>query len=224
MHSYSALVFGEIHSHTLCAPIAQDPIVGTSANVVNVYFDTYFPKAINTSAVLRKLGGEAKYIYTTHSYLVSLYLECPAGMGLHYPSTFARQAFLDGIQRGDITWHAFPFNAQAEWSEPGLLRFGVELSQTLAARFNITGVRIPSVVSQRDVPGTTRGWLRHLAASGVRAVSIGANSNAAPAAVPSIFKWFDVESNTVMTTLYHPGDYGGIDLEDCVLIAGHPVV
>ena len=33
----------------------------------------------------------------------------PIGLGLHCPNASALAAFKAAIQRGDITWHAFPF-------------------------------------------------------------------------------------------------------------------
>ncbi len=97
-----------------------------------------FSFAIRPNQKLRADGGALDYVYTTHAYLVSLFLECPPGLGLHCPSAEARAAFVEGVARGDIVWHAFPFNAQCEWAEPSLLAFGVELAQTLAARHNIS--------------------------------------------------------------------------------------
>lgn len=45
-------------------------------------------------------------------YLVSLFLDCPPGMGLHCPGVEARAKVEAAIRSGVITWHAFPHNAQ----------------------------------------------------------------------------------------------------------------
>jgi hypothetical protein len=41
-----------------------------------------------------------KYIYTTHAYLLSLFLDCPPGMGLHCPGPFTKEKVLQGIKSG----------------------------------------------------------------------------------------------------------------------------
>ena len=53
-----------------------------------------------------------QWVGCPQSYLVSLFLDCPPGMGLHCPSAEARAAVEAGIRAGAITWHAFPHNAQ----------------------------------------------------------------------------------------------------------------
>lgn len=47
-------------------------------NVINKYFDSYFPEAITTATQLANdTSTEAGLIFTTQSWLVSLYLDCP---------------------------------------------------------------------------------------------------------------------------------------------------
>ncbi len=75
-------------------------------------------------------------------------------------------------------------------------------------------------MSQRDVPGITRSVIPLLSNTGVKALSIGANSLSAPAAVPPIFIWKDAQSSSELITLYHPGGYGGITKSDCVFVPG----
>jgi hypothetical protein len=58
------------------------------------------------------------------AYLISLYMDCPPGMGLHCPSAKERAAVEAAIRKGIITWHAFPHNAQVQHvpaRKPGLL-------------------------------------------------------------------------------------------------------
>lgn len=40
------------------------------------------------------------YIYTTHAWLLSMFLDCPRGMGLACPGPFTRAKVLRGIQSG----------------------------------------------------------------------------------------------------------------------------
>lgn len=105
----------------------------------------------------------------------------------------------EAVQRGDIVWHAFPFNAEAEMYDADIYASSVSMSQRLAQQF---GVPVPKTLSQRgshhhraialpvggqpgewtDVPGLTRSTIPLLSRLGVKAISIGANSGSAPAA------------------------------------------
>ena len=46
----------------------------------------HFPHAIQWAEQLRAAGGPAQLQFMTQSYLVSLFLDCPTGMGLHCPN------------------------------------------------------------------------------------------------------------------------------------------
>ena len=118
----------------------------------------YFPKAIRVSKELRALpaendGQSPEMIYTTHAFLVSLYLDCVPLDGIHCPSQEQITAFEEAVKRGDITWHAFPFNAEPELADDTLIDFGIQLAHDLNVKFNKTPT---TVMSQRDVPGLTR--------------------------------------------------------------------
>ena len=57
------------------------------------------------------------------------------------------------IQRGDITWHAFPHNAELEAAVRTVIRAGLNLTHDLDRRF---GLPPKATLSQRDVPGVSR--------------------------------------------------------------------
>ena len=67
------------------------------------------------------------------------------------PNDEAVANFTRAVNRGDISWHAGPMNMQPELMTPSLFEFGIDLSLSLDARFNIT--RKFRTLSQRDVPG-----------------------------------------------------------------------
>lgn len=52
------------------------------------------------------------FVYTTHAWLLSLFFDCPPGIGLECPDEAAVAELDAAIRRGDVTWHAGPFNAQ----------------------------------------------------------------------------------------------------------------
>ena len=96
-------------------------------------------------------------------------------------------------------------SAEPESYDTELFGAGVDLCHALADRFKMTR---PTVLSQRDVPGLTRAVIPPLVARGVRALSIGANTFSASAAVPRIYRWEEPQSKTALVALQHPGGYG----------------
>ena len=187
----------------------------TAVNIVNEYFDTYFPAAVNFSETLRDIKYPDSYTWMTHSYLLSLYYSCPPNMGLHCPTDDQKKSFQAAIQRGDVSWHAFPFNSEMELHTVELMEAGIQLSIDLAATLGRVG-GAPTVISQRDVPGTTIGIIPTLVKNGVRAFSIGANDAAAPANISRVNIWRLGDQSIYL--LLHAGSYGGIGLTDAVVL------
>jgi hypothetical protein len=83
--------------------------------------------------------------------------------------------------------------------------------------FNIT--RKFGVLSQRDVPGMTRGVIPLLLKNNVLGITVGQNGGTPPVAVPKIFRWRDPASGQDIIAMDHPFGYGGIDLVDDVVVS-----
>eukprot|EP00887_Chlorella_sp_A99_P001854 scaffold19.g1854.t1 len=199
--------------------------VGLDNHVISKYFTQFFPAAAATGAALRARNGTERLAYLTHSWLVSLYLDCPRRLGIECPGLEERAAlrrrkrsrlcpqvaaFKAAVAAGDITWHALPHNGQTEMYDASLLEFAA-----LGQREKIT-------VSQRDVPGLTRAAIPSLAWEGVRALSVGVNAGSAPPAVPfnAPFWWRDEPSGAQLLAFWHPGGYSGEPVDsarECVL-------
>ena len=186
-----------IHSNHFDAGYA-----GLSASVVNMYFDQYFPRA---AKVGEAFGKPLQWL--THSYLVSLFLDCPGGMQLHCPGHAALEQFVKAVQDGHITWHAFPHNAELAL---GSVSFGIRMTHDIDARLGQPPKR---TLSTRDVPGMTRAAIPVLAKAGVRAVSEGMNERMVPVNVPPCFLWRDVASNKSVIALWHWKGYGSLELQ-----------
>ena len=83
-----------------------------SADVIDEYNRLYFPRALRSAQELRDMAANGTnpnnvtLTWTTHAWLVSLYMDCPPNMGFYCPTAQEREAVLAGIQRRDITWHA----------------------------------------------------------------------------------------------------------------------
>eukprot|EP01089_Gocevia_fonbrunei_P013483 TRINITY_DN3465_c0_g3_i3.p1 TRINITY_DN3465_c0_g3~~TRINITY_DN3465_c0_g3_i3.p1 ORF type:complete len:696 (-),score=157.49 TRINITY_DN3465_c0_g3_i3:338-2425(-) len=212
------------------------PGIGYSFNVINRYFDVYFPLSFNTSKWLNDHPNQFgdKYVYTTHPYLVWWYLNCPTPSAWQYPSPGLApntpgpelihcpnetmvQLMIDNIKKGNIAWHAFPFNAEAEMMDATLFESALTMAQDLNKIFGFPNTL---TMSQRDVPGTTRAIIPLLNKMGVKALTVGVNGGSAPPAVPSAFVWKDLGSNTQILAMWHPGGYGGIEISDCVIVDG----
>ncbi len=203
------------------------PILGFSVNVVNRYFDVYFPRAIATSQAMRaNMSSSDRYIWMTQSWLVSYYLDCPPGMGLHCPTTEQQQAFKDAVTRGDIVWHAWPFNSQLEMCDPAMIDAGLQLTHQLDTELNRPSGP-SSVLSQRDVPGTTRSIIPRLVRNGIAAISFGVNSFSSPPAffaplnTNQPFEWVHPDTGDSVIVMIHGGGYGGLSATaDAVLTPG----
>lgn len=189
--------------------------------VYNEYLHEYYTRAINISQTFREAGGTDRYIYGTHPFLMSLFLECPPHMDLSNPranasllcpSAAERAAFEAAIRRGDIFWNGIPFNLQPENTDPQLFDAGLRMAQGMDRRFNRSATRTASI---RDVIYTTRAAVPRLARAGIDRLTIGSNGACYPLQVPKLHRWRDAASDTELTVAYHPYGYGGYSRADC---------
>ena len=138
------------------------PGIGFINNILNIYFQEYYPRALQIAQEVRELGGTDRFVYTTHPWLMSLYLDCPpnmnlSGIVLQCPdeaavsgldqcdtSTYIRRsqiaAFKAGVMQGDIVWHAGPFNLQPENMEPTLFEAALGIADDINAIFGFNKV------------------------------------------------------------------------------------
>lgn len=136
-------------------------------------------------------------------------------MGLHCPTADEVTAFKAAVGRGDITWHAFPFNAELELYNEVFIDEGVALTHALDASF---GLPPKFTLSQRDVPGTTRAAIPVLRRNGVQAINVGVNTASAYPLVPKAFVWSDAASATDVMAMWHPRGYGGYSVDEAVIV------
>lgn len=193
----------------------------TLVNIVNRYFDEFFPAAIQLGRELLTENKEERLVFTTHSYLVWLYLNCPPYSGLNCPDNDNIYNFKEAIREGIIVWHAFPFNAQPEVYDKSMMDFGFQFTMNVSRDLGY----IPSTMSQRDVPGLTRSVIPLMQAHGVDAITVGVNTACMPPAVPTAFVWKDETSNSEVIGMWHPHGYGysklgHLGLSDMVIVPG----
>ena len=171
-----------------------DP-TGFINNVLNVYFDEYFPRAISLAAELAmNVSSNRQFVYTTHPWLVYLYLNCPNNVTLnniqlHCPSPSSVKTFEDAIDKGFIRWHAGPMNMQMELLNEKM----VDIAMWFSAQLDKTYLQKPAgysrVWSLRDVPGMTKSVISHFLKNNIVAVSVGVNPSSSPPDLPDLFLW-----------------------------------
>lgn len=192
-----------------------------AADVIQQALNDWLPNAIKYEQEMRNFNSSINpyndtFIWMAHPWTLSLALDCPPHMNYTCLSSATQTALIDAMKRGVITWHAFPFNSEAEVHNAELFEFGIQMTHDLADKYNIPR---PRTISQRDVPGSTIAIIPLLIQHGVYAFSIGANPAAQPPQVPTAFTWRN-SNNEEIILLYHPGQYGGIGVNDAVIIDG----
>lgn len=104
-------------------------------------------------------GGD-KFIYTTHSWIVSMFLDCPIGtIDLQCPNATTVAAVKRAIRMGDITWHAHPHNAQYEFYDTSLLAYSFDLTHELDRRFHKPHKHTAILVRPGGVGKWVHGWM-----------------------------------------------------------------
>jgi len=205
------------------------PDIGFINNVLNRYFIEYFPRAINLANGIKEWNSNLSFIYTTHPWLISLYLDCPPnmvlnGIQLFCPDKEAVDALISAIKSGYIAIHAGAMNLQYGMMNSDTVVASVQLAQQVYQKLGTSYT--PRVLSLRDVPGLTRNSLTALAYAGVKVISVGVNPGTAPPAVPKLFKW---EGDLSVLGMWHKGGYplnagpslanaGGLSYSDCLII------
>ena len=184
--------------------------------VTNRWWHEHFPKAIATADAFRKAKGPA-YRWMAHSWLVAMFRACNeskvnidgpgAPSQLVCPDASALAAFDAGARRGDIGWHAFPFNPEPEMFDGALFDAALDLTFMEDARI---GHAPRMTYSQRDVPGLTRAAIPRFTRRGIKAVSVGENGACAAVNVPPIFVWRDNATSTEVLAMFHPRGYGAL--------------
>ena len=168
----------------------------TQAGVMRIYFDQFFPRAIEVAASLAQ-SGDDRYIWTTGSWMLYEYLE--------QASAAQRQRVEQAVAAGDLAWHALPFSWQTEMLDRSIIVGALGLSQSLDRRFG----RTTTGAKMSDVPGHSRGIVGPLAENGVKLLDIGVNGASTPPDVPPLFVW-KAPDGASLVMMYHPKGYGGV--------------
>ena len=202
------------------------PKTGFINNVLNKYFEIYFPMAISLAKGIKQWNSKLSFIYTTHPWLVSLYLDCPPnmvlnGIQLSCPAQKDVDNMIKAIKSGYTAMHAGAMNLQYGIMTSDTVVASVKLAQQVYRQVGID--YMPRVLSLRDVPGLTRNAITALSLAGIEAISVGVNPGTSPPAVPQLFKWEgDVSVLGMCGYPLNPGysltNPGGLSYGDCLII------
>lgn len=167
-----------------------------AANIKEKYLTKYIPAALETARELREAGGDARFVWTTGSWLIHEYVKT---LDENQFAEFEKQ-----VKAGDIRWHGLPFTTHTELMDKELFEAGLGLSQELDKLFGVTTI----AAKMTDVPGHTRAIVPLLAKTGIEFLHIGVNEGSPVPDVPSLFRWV-APTGEAVTVMYH-GDYGNI--------------
>lgn len=163
-------------------------------NVTEKYMNEFIPGAVNVARELRELGGEARFKWTTGSWLIYEYF-------LRKGEKECAQ-LSEAIRNGDICWHGLPCTTHTEIMSKELFEYGLSLSQRLDKKFGVKTI----AAKMTDVPGHTKAMIPLLKKAGIELLHIGVNEASAVPDVPEIFRW-QADNGDRINVIYN-GEYG----------------
>lgn len=180
---------------------------------------------------MRALGGTDRFKYITHTWLMSFFYNCPCAdtnttdcpalsllnpraPPLQCPSPEAVANLSAAIGRGDISWHAVPFNFEVENMAAPLFEASLRQVRDFDRRFYADGTNT-TTMSIRDVIYVTRSSIPLLRKYGVNAITVGSNGANVPPAVPKLHVWREPTTGEDVIVAYHPYGYGGYSKSTC---------
>ncbi|MGZ9586622.1 DUF5054 domain-containing protein [Paenibacillus marinisediminis] len=163
-------------------------------HVVERYMNQYIPQALDLSERLAVEEGNAKFVWTTGSWLIHEYLRTAP--------VEARSRMEEAIRQDRIAWHGLPFTTHTELMDAELFEFGLSLSGDLDRRFGKTTI----AAKMTDVPGHTIGIVPILAKHGIQYLHLGVNPASKKPHVPDVFVWRAADGSEVIVN--YAADYG----------------
>lgn len=163
-------------------------------HVVDRYMNQFIPQALDLSERLAQEEGNAKFVWTTGSWLIYEFLRTAS------PDSRARME--EAIRQGRIAWHGLPFTTHTELMDAKLFEFGLSLSQELDRQFGKTTI----AAKMTDVPGHTIGIVPMMARNGIQYLHLGVNPASTKPNVPEVFVWRAADGSEIVVN--YASDYG----------------
>ncbi|SEO89304.1 DUF5054 domain-containing protein [Paenibacillus sp. OV219] len=171
-----------------------------ASKVVDQYFHSFIPGALDLAEELGQEQGGAKFIWTTGSWLIHEYLKAA--------NPAQRSRLERAIAAGTIVWHGLPFTTHTELMDPMLLEHGLSISRKLDEKY---GKRTISA-KMTDVPGHTIGMVPYLAKNNIQYLHLGVNYASTKPSVPDVFVWRAKDGSEIIVN--YAGSYGNMTIVD----------
>jgi hypothetical protein len=142
----------------------------TTRNVCDQYFNSFFPKAFETSAELRRRGGAARFRYTQFPWLIQEYLDAGANCAHGNRTEEQTAAMEDAIAHDDVIWHATALNFLPEALDEELWDYSFGMAANLNTRYGKTWGSLAG--KHTDTPGMSKSAIPTLAKRGVKVRSV----------------------------------------------------
>ncbi len=172
------------------------------------YKQLYIPKAIQLAKQLEADGGQARFIWTTGSWLIHEYMKSG--------ESCARE-MEEAIEKGYIRWHGLPFTTHTELLDASLFSYSLTLSEKLDSRFGMKTIS----AKMTDVPGHSRSIIAHMAKNGIQYLHLGVNPASKVPAVPELFVWKGADGSDLIVN--YADNYGNVleldGLKDAMVFA-----
>jgi len=171
-----------------------------AANVCSLYFNTHLPNAARLAQQLRDRGGQERFIFTTHPWILLEFFDNIAQCTNERPNSTTIELVENAIKQGDITWHAHAFTMIIPMMDKNLFNVSLSVSAILDNRFNQSR---KTSASHKDDMGHPISTIPTFAINGIKSAHIGVNLNCRGADLPPAFIWKHEESQEELLVLMY---------------------
>ncbi|CAF1482144.1 unnamed protein product [Adineta steineri] len=171
-----------------------------AANVCSLYFNEHLPNAARLAQELRDRGGNERFIFTTHPWILLEFFDNIAQCTNERPNRTTIELVEKAIKQGDITWHAHAFSMFIPMMDKNLFNISLSISSILDDRFYQNR---KTSASHKDDMGHPISTIPIFADNGIKSVHIGVNLNCHGADLPPAFIWKHEETNTELLVMMY---------------------
>lgn len=171
-----------------------------AANVCSLYFNHHLPNAAILAEELRLYPGNARFVFTTHPWILLEFFDNIAHCTNERPNRTTIDLVVNAIKQGDITWHAHAFSMFVPMMDKNLFNMSLSISSILDERFNQTR---KTSASHKDDMGHPISSVPIFAANGIKSMHLGANLNCHAADLPPAFIWRHEETETELLVMLY---------------------
>lgn len=171
-----------------------------AANVCSLYFNEHLPNAARLAQELRDRGGEERFIFTTHPWILLEFFDNIAECTDERPNRTTVELVEKAIAQGDITWHAHAFSMFVPMMDKSSFNLSLSVSAILDQRFGQARKRS---ASHKDDMGHPISSIPIFADNGIQSLHVGANLNCHGADLPPAFLWKHLQTNTELLVMMY---------------------